>query len=85
LVLLARRLSLKDVIAAGTLLSARLSLIIAVAELGVQLEVIDRALETSIILLAAVTSTLAPAIFRLIAPPLAAPDVNLPDDEADAP
>jgi len=85
LVLLARRLSLRDVIAAGTLLSARLSLIIAVAELGVQLDVIDRALQASIILLAAVTSTLAPAIFRLIAPPLAVPDVAVNDDESDAP
>ena len=70
LVFLARRLSLRDVIAAGTLLSARLSLIIAVAELGVQLEVVDRALQASIILLAAITSTFAPAVFRLIAPPL---------------
>ncbi len=82
LVLLARRLPLRHVIAAGTLLSARLSLIIAVAELGVQLDVIDRALQATIILLAAFTSIFAPAIFRLIAPPLPAPSIPAADDEA---
>jgi Kef-type K+ transport system membrane component KefB len=65
-----RRLSLRESLAAGTLLSARLSLIIAVAELGVRLEVIDRTLEASIIVLAAVTATVAPIVFRWLAPPL---------------
>ncbi|MCB2223471.1 MAG: cation:proton antiporter [Actinobacteria bacterium] len=74
LVLLFRRLSLRESLAAGALLSARLSLIIAVAELGVRLEVIDRTLEASIIVLAAVTATLAPIVFRLLAPPLPARD-----------
>jgi Kef-type K+ transport system membrane component KefB len=67
---LLRRMSLRESLAAGTLLSARLSLIIAVAELGVRLDVIDRTLEASIIVLAAVTATLAPIVFRLLAPPL---------------
>lgn len=70
LVLLLRRHSLREVFAAGALLSARLSLIIAVAELGVRLGVIDRTLEASIIVLAVVTATLAPVAFRLLAPPL---------------
>jgi Kef-type K+ transport system membrane component KefB len=70
LLLVVRRLSLRESLAAGALLSARLSLIIAVAELGVRLEVIDRTLEASIIVLAAVTATLAPIVFRLLAPPL---------------
>jgi len=74
MVLMARRLSFRESLAAGALLSARLSLIIAVAELGVRLEVIDRTLEASIIVLAAVTATLAPILFRLLAPPLAAHD-----------
>jgi trk system potassium uptake protein TrkA len=52
------------------LLSARLSLIIAVAELGVELGIIDRVLEAQIILLAGVTSTLAPALFRALLPKL---------------
>lgn len=71
-VLLVRRHSVREVLAAGALLSARLSLIIAVAELGVELEVIDRSLEASIVVLAAVTATLAPVGFRLLAPPLPA-------------
>lgn len=72
LVLVLRRLSLRESVAAGALLSARLSLIIAVAELGVRLEAIDRTLEASIIVLAAVTATLAPILFRWLAPPLPA-------------
>jgi Kef-type K+ transport system membrane component KefB len=66
------RLSAREVVAAGTLLSARLSLIIAVAELGRRLGVIDSQLEASIILLALVTSAFAPAVFRWLAPPLPA-------------
>jgi Kef-type K+ transport system membrane component KefB len=71
LLLVARRLTFRESLAAGALLSARLSLIIAVAELGVRLEVIDRTLEASIIVLAAVTATLAPIVFRFVAPPVA--------------
>lgn len=74
LVFMFRRLSLRESLAAGALLSARLSLIIAVAELGVRLDVIDRTLEASIIVLAAVTATLAPIVFRLLAPPLGTSD-----------
>jgi len=65
-----RRLSLRDTIAAGTLLSTRLSLMVAVAELGVQIGLIDRQLEAAIIILAIVTTTVAPTIFRVLAPPL---------------
>jgi len=71
LVLLVRRHSLRETLAAGALLSARLSLIIAVAELGVRLGAIDRTTEASIIVLAAVTATIAPVAFRILAPPLA--------------
>jgi len=66
-------LPLRSVLAGGLLLSARLSLIIAVAELGVRLGVIDRPLQSSIVLLAAVSSTLGPMLFRLVAPPAPAP------------
>ncbi len=60
---------LRETIAAGVLLSARLSLIIAVATVGVELGVLsdqDRALA---ILIAVVTTTLTPSLFRAIAPP----------------
>lgn len=72
LALIRRRRSLREVLAAGMLLSSRLSLIIAVAELGVQLGIIDRVLEAQIILLAGVTSTLGPAAFRALLPALEA-------------
>jgi Kef-type K+ transport system membrane component KefB len=71
LLLMLRRLTLRESLAAGFLLSARLSLILAVAELGVRLGVIDLTLQAEIILLTAVTTTLAPILFRLIAPPVA--------------
>jgi Kef-type K+ transport system membrane component KefB len=70
LLLLIRRHTVRETLAAGTLLSVRLSLIIAVAELGVRLDLIDRSLEASIIVLAMVTTTVAPILFRLLAPPL---------------
>jgi Kef-type K+ transport system membrane component KefB len=60
---------LREALAAGVLLSARLSLIIAVATVGVELGMLttdDRALA---ILIAAVTTTVAPAAFRALAPP----------------
>jgi Kef-type K+ transport system membrane component KefB len=69
LVLLARRHTLREVMAAGALLSARLSLIIAVAEVGLRLGLIDRPTEASIVVLAAVTSTFGPVVFRWLAPP----------------
>ena len=71
LLLVLRRLTVRESLAAGFLLSARLSLILAVAELGVRLGVIDLTLQAVIILLTAVTTTLAPILFRLVAPPLA--------------
>lgn len=61
-------LSPRAVLAAGVLLSARLSLVIAVAKLGTRLNLLDPALETQVVLLAVVTATLAPTVFGLIAP-----------------
>jgi Kef-type K+ transport system membrane component KefB len=69
LLLTLRRHSLRESLAAGALLSARLSLIIVVARLGVELGVLDAGLEAEIILLAAATATLSPALFRLLLRP----------------
>jgi Kef-type K+ transport system membrane component KefB len=66
--LLLQRLSVRETLAAGVLLSTRLSLVIAVAELGARLGFLDRQLESEVILLAIVTSTLSPVLFRAIAP-----------------
>jgi Kef-type K+ transport system membrane component KefB len=65
LVVLWQRHGPRGAVAAGMLLSARLSLIIVVARIGVELQVIDPALEAQIILLAVVTATLAPIGYRI--------------------
>jgi Kef-type K+ transport system membrane component KefB len=57
--------------AAGMLLSARLSLIIVVARIGVELGVLEPDLEALIILLAAASATLAPIGYRLVSHPRA--------------
>ena len=58
------RHSLKDSISAGVLLSSRLSLIIAVAAVGMELALIDAAMGSAIILLAIITSISCPTIFK---------------------
>jgi len=60
----------RQVLSAGVLLSARLSLVIAVAEMGVRLNLLSRELEAQVVMLAIVTSVLAPTIFRALAPPM---------------
>jgi Kef-type K+ transport system membrane component KefB len=65
-------LSLREALASGVLLAGQLSVIIALAELGVQLEVIDKSLEAGAILLVGVTAILSPIVFRILAPPLEA-------------
>lgn len=72
MLLVLRRHSLRESVAVGTLLSARLSLIIVVARLGVELGVVDAALEAEIILLAAATATISPALFRWLLPSIPA-------------
>lgn len=57
-----------ETLAASTLLSARLSLIIAVATIGTQLGVITPALESGIILMAIVTCLLSPILFSRLIP-----------------
>jgi Kef-type K+ transport system membrane component KefB/Trk K+ transport system NAD-binding subunit len=59
--------SLREALAAGILLSARLSLIIAAAAIGKRLGVISESVNAAIILVAVVTVTVAPLMFvRLI-------------------
>ena len=57
------------------MLSARLSLVIAVAEMGVRLNLLNRELEAQVVMLAIVTSVLAPTLFRALAPPIGAQPV----------
>jgi Kef-type K+ transport system membrane component KefB len=62
-----RRYGLRAATSAGMLLSARLSLIIVVARIGVELGVVTPDLEAMIIVLAAATATFAPIGYRLVA------------------
>ena len=52
----------------GILLSARLSLIIAAAEVGLEMGLIDEALRSAIILVGVITSVVSPILFRKIFP-----------------
>ena len=59
-------IKIKQILAGGFLLSARFSLIIAMAEIGVHLDLITKELEQQIILLAVITATFSPILFRLV-------------------
>ncbi|MBN1991089.1 MAG: cation:proton antiporter [Anaerolineae bacterium] len=60
--------SWRETIAAGVLLSARLSLIIAAAAIGLQLGIISEAVNAAIILVAVITCTVSPILFNLLMP-----------------
>jgi Kef-type K+ transport system membrane component KefB/Trk K+ transport system NAD-binding subunit len=61
--------SWRETVAAGALLSSRLSLIIAVSAIGLELGVVDEATNSAIILVAVVTCTVSPLLFNRTAPP----------------
>ena len=61
--------SWRQTLAAGVLLSARLSLIIAAAEIGLDLGIITEAVDMAIILVAMITVTVAPLVYVRLAPP----------------
>ena len=58
----------RNALAAGVLLSSRLSLIIAASAIGMRLGIISEALNADIILVAITTSTLSPALFNRMLP-----------------
>lgn len=60
--------SWRESLAAGTLLSARLSLIIAASAIGLNLGVITDAVNSAVILIALITCTLSPLMFKALAP-----------------
>jgi Kef-type K+ transport system membrane component KefB/Trk K+ transport system NAD-binding subunit len=60
--------SWRETFAAGSLLSARLSLIIAASAIGLRLGVIGEAVNSAIILVAIITVTVSPLIFMRLAP-----------------
>jgi Kef-type K+ transport system membrane component KefB len=69
-VLMVRGLSFRDSIGAGVLLSGQLSVIIALAEVGVQIGIIGEGVSAGAVLLVGVTALLAPVVFKLLSPPL---------------
>jgi len=60
--------SWRETFAAGALLSARLSLIIAASAIGLRLDAISEATNAAIILVAALTATAAPLLFNTLLP-----------------
>ena len=63
-----QRLSLRDSLGTGVLLAGQLSVIIALAEVGVAAEIIDEGLSAGAVLLVGVTALLSPVVFRLLSP-----------------
>jgi Kef-type K+ transport system membrane component KefB len=68
--LVLRGLSLRDSLGAGVLLAGQLSVIIALAEVGVQIGAIDEGLSAGAVLLVGVTAILSPIIFKVLSPPI---------------
>jgi Trk K+ transport system NAD-binding subunit len=60
--------SWRETLSAGVLMSARLSLIIAAAAIGLELGVITEAVNSAVILVAVITCTLSPVLFGWISP-----------------
>ncbi len=83
LLLALRGLSIRESLGAGVLLAGQLSVIIALAEFGVELGVLDEGLEAGAILLVGVTAILSPIAFRWISPRLEASDVRAGGGGAD--
>ncbi|MDK1019332.1 MAG: cation:proton antiporter [Actinomycetota bacterium] len=68
--LMLRGLTLRDSLGAGVLLAGQLSVIIALAAVGVQIGVIDEGLAAGAVLIVGVTAVLSPILFRLLSPDL---------------
>jgi len=66
--LMLRRLSLRDSLGSGVLLAGQLSVIIALAEVGVQIGIIGEGLAAGAVLLVGVTALLSPVVFKLLSP-----------------
>jgi Kef-type K+ transport system membrane component KefB len=68
--LMLRGLSLRESIGAGVLLAGQLSVIIALAEVGVQKGIISEGVSAGAVLIVGVTALLSPIIFKLVCPPI---------------
>ncbi len=68
LLLVLRRFRLREALGAGVLLAGQLSVIIALAETGLDLGLLTPGLEAGAVLLVAVTAILSPILFRVLVP-----------------
>jgi Kef-type K+ transport system membrane component KefB len=71
--LMLRRLSFRDSVGAGVLLAGQLSVIIALAEVGVQIGIIGEGVAAGAVLLVGVTALLSPIVFKVLSPSLESP------------
>ena len=83
LLLTLRGLSVGESIGSGVLLAGQLSVIIALAEFGVEIGVLDKGLEAGAILLVGVTAILSPIVFRWLSPPVESTEAAPGPAEAD--
>lgn len=70
--LMLRRLSLRESLGVGVLLAGQLSVIIALAEVGVQIGIISEGVSAGAVLLVGVTALLSPVVFKILSPPVEA-------------
>lgn len=70
LLLVLRRFTLRESVAAGVLLAGQLSVIIALADLGLDLGLLSSGLRAGAIMLVAVSAIVSPIAFRFLAPPV---------------
>lgn len=70
LFLVVRRFSLRESLAAGAILAGQLSVVIALAELGLDLELNTSGQRAGAIMLVAVSAVVSPVAFRMLAKPL---------------
>jgi len=70
--LMLRGLSFRDSMGGGVLLAGQLSVIIALAEVGVQKGIIGEGVSAGAVLLVGVTALLSPIVYKLLCPPLEA-------------
>jgi Kef-type K+ transport system membrane component KefB len=68
--LMLRGLSARDSLGSGILLAGQLSVIIALAAVGVANGVIDEGLAAGAVLLVGVTAILSPVLFKILSPPI---------------
>jgi Kef-type K+ transport system membrane component KefB len=70
LLLVLRRFSLREAFSAGLLLAGQLSVIIALADLGLDLGLLSSGLRAGAIMLVAVSAVISPVGFRILSPPI---------------